>query len=250
MIYITGDTHGDWSRFSSGNFSDGKLMNRDDYVIVCGDFGIWHNTNTERWWLNWLGEKPFTLLFVDGNHENYNRLYREFKEVDWHGGKVHKIRENVLHLERGYVFDIDGKKFFTFGGARSHDIKDGILDPADPDFENKYYHWNKAGCQFRVKDISWWPEEMPNEEEYARGIENLKKVNFNVDYVITHCAPSSVVKRLSRGYESDEETSYFERLISDYNLTFTRWYFGHYHNDTVPLLGKFYGFYHNIERIE
>lgn len=42
--------------------------------------------------------------------------------------KDFKIRDSVIHLIRGEIFDIDNKKFFTFGGARSHDIADGILN--------------------------------------------------------------------------------------------------------------------------
>lgn len=82
-------------------------MTRDDYVIVCGDFGVWHPDNTEKWWFRWLSEKNFTLLFVDGNHENFDRLYSdEFEIVDFHGGKAHRICENVYHLMRGYVFEL------------------------------------------------------------------------------------------------------------------------------------------------
>ena len=33
---------------------------------------------------------------------------------------------------RGQVFTIDDKTFFTFGGAQSHDIRDGILETDDP----------------------------------------------------------------------------------------------------------------------
>ena len=102
MIYVTGDCHGDFRRFSSDNFPEQREMTREDYVIVCGDFGLWQDTKDERYWLDWLSRKPFTLLFVDGNHENFDRLYsNEFEVCDFCGGKVHKIRENVLHLMRG-----------------------------------------------------------------------------------------------------------------------------------------------------
>ena len=40
MIYITGDCHGDFRRFSRDNFPEQREMNREDFVIVCGDFGI------------------------------------------------------------------------------------------------------------------------------------------------------------------------------------------------------------------
>ena len=70
MIWITGDTHGDFRRFSTGSFPQQKQMSRDDYAIITGDYGgIWDGSPTEVYWLNWLEEKPFTTLFVDGNHE-------------------------------------------------------------------------------------------------------------------------------------------------------------------------------------
>ena len=79
MIYITGDTHSDFSRFSEDKFPIQKEMTKDDYVIICGDFGgVWtfeEESNREKEALDWLNEKNFTTLFVDGNHENFTRLY-------------------------------------------------------------------------------------------------------------------------------------------------------------------------------
>ena len=139
MIYITGDTHADFSKFEKNKLPIQTEMTKDDYVIICGDFGgVWNyivESMYEKCWLDWLNEKNFTTLFVDGNHENFERLYR-YPVEEWHGGKVHKIRESVIHLMRGEVFDIDNKKFFTFGGAKSHDINDGILNL---DEEEKIY---------------------------------------------------------------------------------------------------------------
>lgn len=74
MIFVTGDTHGDYTRFNTANFPEQKAMTKLDYVIICGDFGIWNESNEEKYWLNWLQDKPFTTLFVDGNHENYDLL--------------------------------------------------------------------------------------------------------------------------------------------------------------------------------
>ena len=70
MIYITGDTHGGFQRFTSDHFPQQKQMERDDYAIITGDFGgVWDDSPREAYWLDWLEEKPFTTLFVDGNHE-------------------------------------------------------------------------------------------------------------------------------------------------------------------------------------
>ncbi len=128
MIYITGDCHADFRRFSTNIFPEQREMTKEDYVIICGDFGgVWNKDEEsprEKWDLNWLEDKPFTTLFVDGNHENFDRLY-SYPVEKWHGGKVHKIRDSVIHLMRGQVFEIEDRKIFTFGGASSHDVQGG-----------------------------------------------------------------------------------------------------------------------------
>ena len=140
MIYITGDCHQDFERFNLDVFPEQKEMTKDDCVIICGDFGgVWNRneeSSRESKLMDWLENRSFTTLFVDGNHENFDRLYA-YPIEKWHGGKVHKIRPSVIHLMRGQVFEIDGKSIFAFGGASSHDIAGGILEPDDPDFKKK-----------------------------------------------------------------------------------------------------------------
>ena len=253
MIYITGDCHADWSKFSTDAFPEQKEMTRDDFVIVCGDFGLWHDTKSEQWWLNWLEEKPFTLLFVDGNHENFDRLYHsdEFPVVDFNGGKAHKIRENVYHLMRGHIFTLCDKKFFAFGGARSHDIDDGILDKSD--FQNKKQFdaarvkMNLERKMFRVNHESWWKEEMPSESEMKFGADNLTDYDNKVDFIVSHCAPQSVVSVFSFGcYKPDKLTHYLDYIKN--NTEYSKWFFGHYHDDRA-IDDKHIALYYNIVRI-
>lgn len=130
MIFITGDTHGDFTRFSTDIFPEQTQMTKDDYVIGYGDFGIWQDTPQERHWLGWLNDKSFTTLFVDGNHSNFDRLY-QMPVSKWNGGQVHYIRDGIIHLMRGQIFEIAGKRVFTMGGAASHNISGGILEPDD-----------------------------------------------------------------------------------------------------------------------
>lgn len=234
MIYITGDCHGDFTRFSTAAFPEQKEMTKDDYVIICGDFGLWQDTDEERYWLKWLDEKPFTTLFVAGNHENYDRLNSEFETKDWHGGKVHVIRESVLHLMNGYVFNICDKKIFAFGGASSHDITDGILDENDfPDhdaFLRKRRKWSKQRKVFRINHVSWWKEEIPSQEEMDFGLKTLENNGNRVDYIISHCCPQRIAYKLSNGeFKADVLTEYFDRV--DGTVDFDYWFFGHYHND-------------------
>lgn len=87
MIFITGDCHGEYNRFNRHNFPIQEELTKNDYVIVCGDFGFWDNSADQQWWRAWLNSKNFTTLFIDGNHENYD-LLSTYPVDEWHGGKV------------------------------------------------------------------------------------------------------------------------------------------------------------------
>ena len=77
-IWATGDIHGNARRFFMEAFPEQKEMTKEDVMLQLGDFGlIWDwrgETSEEEYWLDLLEEKNFTLCFVDGNHENHDRL--------------------------------------------------------------------------------------------------------------------------------------------------------------------------------
>ena len=229
MIFITGDCHGDYRKLGLSYFTGREMMDRSDYVIICGDFGYWDGSREEEYWLNWLESQGYTVLFVDGNHENYDML-SELPVVQWNGGKIQKIRESVFRLMRGQVFTLQGLKFFTFGGARSHDTEDGILDDRDPDLLKKVRQLEEVGARYRINHLTWWKEEMASKEEMEEGRRSLEAHNWRCDYVITHCAPTSVQAELSLGrYAPDELTDYLEEVKR--RCKYKAWYFGHYHED-------------------
>lgn len=119
MIYITGDTHGDFTRFSAKRLRrTGMELTKEDYIIICGDFGLcWAKDKTFEYHCKNFAEKPYTILWVQGNHENYDMI-GEYPLEEWHGGKArHIIRDKVILLERGQVFVIDGK---TFSPSEGH----------------------------------------------------------------------------------------------------------------------------------
>lgn len=111
----TGDLHGNSLRFQPQYFPEQAEMTKDDYMIVCGDFGcVWNGDKTDDVQLDRLEALPFTVLFVDGNHENFDAL-NEYPIEQWRGGTVHEYaarspsdaragiraaRQNVLHNGR------------------------------------------------------------------------------------------------------------------------------------------------------
>ena len=220
MLFVTGDIHGDIDihKLNTRNFPIQEELTRDDFIVICGDFGlVWDGGRRDQYWLDWLEEKTLTTLFVDGNHENFD-LLSEYSVTEWNGGKVQFIRPHVIHLTRGQVFTIEGKTFFTMGGASSHDRG------------------------YRQKGKSWWPQELPNAEEYTEAERNLEKNGWTVDYVLTHCAPSSVESYLNRGYHPDRLTMFLESLYG--RLHWTTWYMGHYHQDLS--FGKYRLLYNDV----
>ena len=233
MIYITGDCHAEFSRFSTEVFPEQYEMTKDDYVIICGDFGgVWdkdEESPREKWWMDWLEEKSFTTLFVDGNHENFDRLY-SYPEEEWNGGRVHKIRPSVIHLMRGQIFTIQGKKIFTFGGAKSHDISGGILELDDPDFYEKRRELEEDWKPYRINHVSWWEQELPSEEEMEEGRRNLEAGGNTVDFIVSHCCASSTEVEIGGGlFQHDYLTDFLESIRR--TVKFKRWFFGHYHNN-------------------
>lgn len=100
-IFVTGDIHGEPERFSTTRFPRQNELDKEDYMIICGDFGlVWEGkievqgnnvvvenreSDREKWWLDWLEALPFTVLFVDGNHENFDRL-KQYQIEEWMGG--------------------------------------------------------------------------------------------------------------------------------------------------------------------
>lgn len=94
---------------------------------------------------------------------------------------------------------------------------------------------------WRINRVSWWNEKDITFEDVENACSNLEKVNFEVDYVLTHCAPSSIVKEMFN-YRSDNNTKILEELRK--KIIFKNWFFGHYHKNKK--FGRYRCFYSNI----
>lgn len=204
MIYVTGDMHGSISRFDDKTISK---LRKGDYLIVCGDFGfIWDGNRQEEKALNFLNKQKFTLLFVDGCHENFDRLYK-YPTSEWNGGRVRFIKPNVIHLCRGQVYNIDGTTIFAMGGGCSADLE-----------------------LRQQRGTKWWPEETPTTEEMSEAVDNLFNNDLRVDYIITHECPTKVKDLLEpRPDNFNAMTAFFDEMSRQ--VTYKHWFFGCMHQD-------------------
>ena len=231
MLIFTSDTHGDDSRFYEPSLPGESLFGADDFVIIPGDCGLVFQPEypvftmgyvEEKLRLNALEQKPYTILFVDGNHENFDRL-NAFPVEERFGGRVHRIRKNIFHLMRGEIYDILGYRIFVFGGALSHDRGSRRLG------------------------VTYWKEELPCQEEYDNALKNLAAVGNKVDIIVTHTMPLSAMQY--RRVTPDERE---RRLVGflDYvyhEVDFERWFFGHWHEEIE--LGRLRGLYFDSVRL-
>ena len=80
-------------------------------AIVLGDFGLpWSSDctvdeagihpadHTDRYLLKWYNQKPFKILAVMGNHDNYD-IIEKLPEIEMFGAKVLKVSDNVFYLK-------------------------------------------------------------------------------------------------------------------------------------------------------
>lgn len=206
MVYVTGDMHGCLERFYDREF---RKLKKGDVLIICGDFGyIFDGSKTQEQVIDYLSKRKFVTAFVEGTHDDLETIGR-CRVTVWKGGKVHRIKGNLLHLMRGQIFEIEGNSFFTFGGGES----------ADRDL--------------RTENDLWWRSEEPTAQELADGAKALDDYGCNIDYIITHEPPSLVKSAmlLRRGDidHVNKLNGYFEEIGR--SCTFKHWYFGSLHED-------------------
>lgn len=197
MILITGDIHGDFTRFKDKRL---RKLRKSDALIICGDFGfIWDGSRKEKRILKRLGRRRYNILFVEGSHENFEEL-EKYETEEWCGGMTRKISGNLRQLIRGNVFEIAGKTVFAFGGGKSDDTNDEL--------KMKY--------------------EVPAENELTQADKHLSEHGNQVDYVVSYEPPVTVGEFLTGSEaQADKIGAYLEEKKN--TLGFTHWFFGKFH---------------------
>ena len=202
MLYVTGDLHGDVSRLAHT-----RKLKKGDTLLVLGDFGVlWYGDKRDDKLLNWLKRRKYTVLFLDGVHENY-ALLDAVEQAEFGGAPAGKLADNIFHLHRGEIYEIEGKTVFAFGGG---------------DAENEW--------EFRTDTHS--EREMPSGDEMSRGYENLATADNKVDIMATHSPSGKTNGYFSRSGDNARLRGvhvYLNRLEDI--VTFDHWYFGSLHVD-------------------
>lgn len=88
MIYLTGDTHGDFQRIA--HFCARMHTKPTDVIIILGDAGInfsggWRDLHKKEF----ISQLPITLFCIHGNHEQRPARIPSYTEQEWHGGTVY-----------------------------------------------------------------------------------------------------------------------------------------------------------------
>ncbi len=211
--FITGDCHGNFDKIEI--FCRCHNTNKNDIIIVLGDAGInyWLGAKDERL-KSRLSELPISFLCIAGNHEEKPQNIQGYEEKLWKGGIVYyePIYENLLFAKDGEIYEFGDKKAIAIGGAYSVDK------------------------EWRLKlGLPWYESEQPSEEIKAYVESQLSKINWNVDYVLSHTCPlkyepTDLFLDFIDQNMVDKST---EKWLTDIDnrLSYNKWYFGHFHDD-------------------
>ena len=214
LIYITGDTHGDFERVYDLVYSVGSAI--DDVMIILGDAGVnYYGEPEDRELKEHLSVLPITLLCIHGNHEMRPESIGTYEEKSWRGGIVYFEADfpNILFAKDGEIYDLEGHNCIAIGGAYSVD---------------KYLRMLSGS-------ICWWPDEQPSDDIKQYVEARLEAEGWKIDVVLSHTCPYRCIPRhtfLPGITQSTVDNSTEEWL--DYvesRLTYNHWFCGHFHTD-------------------
>lgn len=211
MVYVTGDTHGEFGRIAS--FCKKMKTTKEDIMIILGDSGInYFEDNRDIDKKEYLQGLPITVFCIHGNHEKRASNIVDYKEAFWHGGAVYIEAKypNIIFAKDGELFDFKGKRTLVIGGAYSID---------------KSYR--------RQMGYGWWSDEQPSEKIKNHTENTLKSVDWKVDVVLSHTCPykyepTEVFLPGVAQRTVDKTTEVWLGSIES-RLRYKEWYCGHFH---------------------
>ena len=227
MVYITGDTHGDFDRFIP--FSVKMKPTKNDVMIVLGDAGInYYKGKRDMKVKSFVNSFPFVTFCIHGNHEIRPEDIPSYKIKEYRGGIVWYEEEfpNILFAKDGEVYDFDGYQTMVIGGAYSVD---------------KHYRL--------ANGWSWFSTEQPSEaiKQYVEA--QLGKHKNKVDIILSHTCPKKYepTEVFLAGLDQtlvDKTTEEWLDSIEQV-VDYKKWYCGHFH--TVKKVDKMQFMFENFD---
>jgi 3-oxoacid CoA-transferase subunit A len=213
MIYLTGDTHGDFRRVA--DFCDKAQTTPDDVLVILGDAGInYYGDPKDARLKKLLATLPITLFCIHGNHEKRPESAGGYGEILWHGGiaYVQPMLPSIVFAQDGEIYDLDGTRCIAVGGAYSVD---------------KYYRLQNGW--------GWWEDEQPSPEIKANVEAALTDSRWKIDAVLSHTCPMKYIptEMFLSGIDQDSVDNSTEQWLDgiERQLNYRRWYCGHWHTD-------------------
>lgn len=212
MVYLTGDTHGNFTRVE--NFCKRMNTSKDDTFIVLGDNAVnFSNPYSDLNLRKQLSNLPVTFFLIRGNHDKRPSDVPGMRIVQKFGNDClwQEKWPNIYYALDGLVYDFEGKSCLVIGGAYSID---------------KAY-------RLRCCPQTWFE----NEQLSSGEMEKIKKDTFGktFDYILTHTAPESKIPHymLPLGVTQTDNTMelFFDEL--EKSVSYNKWYCGHFHIETT-----------------
>lgn len=207
MIYITGDTHRDFSRLY------GLEMTSKDILIILGDIGINYCLNDEDIKIKEFLKKLKVRLFcIQGNHEERPENISSYHELEMFGGKVYIEDDypNLIFAKNGELYNIDGKSVLVIGGAYSVDKEYRLL------YRYKWFK-NEQLSQYEMNNIL---------DKYS---------GKNIDIILSHTCPYKYEPRevFMAGLDQSKVDKTMEHFLDEVEekVNYKKWYCGHYHTE-------------------
>lgn len=211
-FYITGDTHGDFSRIEQFCFENETSI--EDVMIILGDAGInYYLDGRDRELKEELSALEVTLFCIHGNHEARPWEVADYEEIEWNGGIVYVEEQypNILFAKDGEIYNFNGKSVIAIGGAYSVD---------------KYYRLNNG--------LKWFDTEQPDEEIKTYVEQQLAREGWSIDIVLSHTVPIEAepvwnfIPELDQSTVDKSTEKWLQTIYDNLDLR-EGWYAGHYH---------------------
>lgn len=186
---------------------------KKDLLIILGDCGInYFGGSRDTELKESICANEITLFCLRGNHEMRPSDVQGMVEIDYCGARAYVEYEypNIIYAKDGEIYNINGKRFLTIGGAYSVD------------------KWYRLGT-----GRQWFANEQLSKEERAQILEKI--TGQEVDFILTHTCPLQFqpTELFLQGIDESSIDKEMEIWLTEVEekVWYGNWLFGHYHAD-------------------